>query len=132
MAMVQTTSRVLYDGTRNCMMQFTGTCDGSGVETNEPKVIAANLNPSAATRLNVQRVEFSVNGGILRILWNSIDPQPFLDLEGQGFFDYQDFGGVTNPGAEGADDSANGDLLFTTLGFDAGSNYSVKIEMRKM
>lgn len=136
MAMAQTTSQVLFDGVRNCVMQFTGLCDGTGVETNEVKVRASDLNPSGSIQTHIRRVDYSVNGGVLRILWNSNDPQTFLDLEGQGFFDYDRIGGAKNPGippdsVSPADASANGDILFTTLGFDTGSNYSVKLEMKK-
>ena len=132
---MQTTSRILQDGTRNVTMQFTGFCDGTGVETNEPKVVASNLNPTGSVQTVIQRVEYAVNGGVLRILWNSNDPQTFLDLEGFGEFDYSNLGGAKNPASPGPDDfsdaSANGDILFTTLGFDIGSNYSVKLGMRK-
>ncbi len=135
MPMVQTSSQTLLDGVRNVVMQFTGTCDGTGVETNEVKVRASDLNPSGSVQTHIRRVDYSVNGGVLRILWNSNDPQTFLDLEGQGFFDYDRIGGAKNPAivppGEYQDPSANGDILFTTLGFDAGSNYSIKLEMKK-
>lgn len=124
---MQTSIQTLHDGVRNLVMQFTGTADGSDVETNVVKVRAADLDPAGSRQITVRRVEYSVNGGVLRILWNANDPQVFLDLEGQGSFDYSKTSGAKN----GAGDEANGDILFTTLGFDSGSNYSVKLDMVK-
>lgn len=132
---MQATSQLLYDGTRNTVMQFTGLCDGTGGETNEVKVRASDLNPSGSVQTHIHRVDYAVNGGVVVMAWNSNDPQTFLVLEGFGSFDYDDIGGAKNPATPAPGDfpdaSANGDILFSTLGFDSGSNYSIKLRMKK-
>jgi hypothetical protein len=54
-------------------------------------------------------------------------PQTFLDLAQQGEIDYKEIGGAINPTSA---DTPN-DIWFTTIGFDMGSSYSIKITMRK-
>ena len=120
------TNQTLHDGTRNVVMQFTGISDGAGQENRVVKVDASELNPPAKS-LRVVRISYTVIGGILQLLWSDDDPVPFLNLEGQSSIDYKFIGGMNNGGS----DTANGDILFSTLGFEAGSSYSVMIEMIK-
>lgn len=124
---IQATSRVIIDGPRNLVMQFTGVCDGIGSnETNEIKVDVSELVP-APRNVSIEHVQYEVSGGIVRVLWNANDPVTALDLASVGEFYYRDIGGLPNGGG----DTANGDILFSTLGFDVGSSYSVKLTMKK-
>lgn len=108
-------------------MQFTGLCDGNGSdETNEKKVICTDLNPPCH-HANIERIEYEVSGGVVRILWADLDPKTFVDLAARGVLDYRDVGGAPNPSSV---DLPN-DILFTTLGFDVGSSYSIKLTLRK-
>lgn len=120
------TSQTLYDGPRNLVMQFTGISDGSGDETGVVKVSASGALPPAKS-LKVTKVTYDVSGGLLQLLWNANSPVPFLTLAGRNIIDYEQIGGMTNGGG----DTANGDILFSTLGFDAGASYSITIEMLK-
>ena len=124
--MIAATSKVLHDGVRNSIMQFTGVSDGAGPETNAVKVDASELDPAPAS-LKVTKITYDVSGGVLRLSWAADDPVQFADLTEQNVIDYEKFGGLLNGGG----DTANGDILFSTLGFEAGSSYSVTIEMVK-
>lgn len=121
------TSQTLLDGARNVVMQFTGVNDGSDPEVNVAKVAASSFVPPPRGTLKVKKVTYDVQGGILQLAWDAAVPVTFLQLEGYGEFDYKKVGGLINAGG----DTATGDILFTMLGFDAGSSYSVKLEMVK-
>lgn len=119
-----TTGRVLYDGQRNLVIQYSGISDGSN-ETNEVKVRMSNHPPAKSVKIT--SVKGNISGGILQLLWSSTEPVPFLNLTDYVEIDYDSIGGLVN----GGDDTANGDILFSTLGFDVGSSYNITIEMVK-
>lgn len=123
---VQTTSQVLYDGNRNVVMQFTGVGDGMGDEVAAPKVRVADLTPIPSS-VKVMKIHYDVTGGLVQLLWAATENVPFLTLGVCDSIDYETIGGMTNGGG----DTASGDILFSTLGFDAGSTYSITIEMVK-
>ena len=124
---IATTTQVLHDGNRNVVMQFTGISDGAGAETNAVKVDVSELNPPARS-VKVRKLTSNVDGGILQLSWAADDPVPFLELRnGTHEIDYDKIMGLTNGGG----DTANGDILFSTLGFEAGASYSVTLEMTK-
>ena len=125
---MQTTSAILYDGPRNLTMQFTGVCDG-GIDNDETlvkKVDVAALSPVAA-KVSIKNCEYEVSGGILRMYWDADDPVLFESLASVGEREYETIGGMANNGGL----SATGHILFSTLGFDAGSSYSVVLNMIK-
>lgn len=123
---VQTTSQVLHDGNKNVVMQFTGIGDGMGDEVAAIKVHMADLAPVPSS-VKVRMLTYDVSGGLVQLLWAATENQPFLTLSGYNTIDYSKIGGMPNGGG----DTANGDILISTLGFDAGSTYSVTIEMIK-
>lgn len=123
---VQTTSQVLYDGIRNVVMQFTGIGDGMGDEVAAIKVHMADLTPVPLS-VKVKMLHYDVTGGLVQLLWAATENVPFLTLGVNDEIDYSNIGGMTNGGG----DTANGDILISTLGFDAGSTYSVTLEMVK-
>lgn len=119
-----TTGRVLYDGQRNLVIQYTGISDGSN-ETNVVKMRMSNHPPAKSAKIT--SVKGNISGGILQVLWSSTEPVPFLNLTDYVEIDYDSIGGLVN----GGDDTANGDILFSTLGFDVGSSYNITLEMVK-
>lgn len=122
-----TTSQVLYDGITNVVMQFTGISDGAGdQETNLVKVRVSDMNP-VPKNLKVTRVDYSVVNGTIKLAWEADDPVPFLVANFSEDISYKNIGGMINTGG----DTATGNILLSTEGFDATSRYSVKIEMRK-
>lgn len=126
--MIQTTSQVLYDGERNLVMQFSGVAVDSGAEqeTNVVKVDVSALTPPARF-VKIKKFKYEVVGGILRLLWDADDPILIDALASQGERDYGKIGGMVNP----AGLNASGDIVFSTIGFDFGSSYSIEIEMIK-
>jgi hypothetical protein len=123
---IAATSQVLYDNTRNCVMQFTGIADGNDVENNVVKVDASELTPVPQS-LKITEITYDVNGGIVQLSWAADNPVPFVNLMGHHTIDYAEINGMVNAGG----DSANGDILLSTLGFEAGSSYSVLLKMVK-
>lgn len=121
--MITPTSRTLIDGARNLVMQFTGVSDGAGgQESNVVKVDVSELTP-ACRFISIRGFDYEVSGGILQLLWGADDPVVFDNLAYAGERDYSRAPLVYTGG--------NGDILFSTLGFDVGSSYSIKLEMTK-
>lgn len=120
-----TTSQVLHDGKRNLVMQFTGISGGDD-ETLVPKVDVSELSPPAKS-VKVTKVTYDISGGLVRLIWGADDPVAFLELTGPNVIDYCGIGGLKNGGG----DTATGDILMTTLGFELGASYTITIEMTK-
>lgn len=122
---LQTTSQLLRDG-RLVVMQFTGVSDGSGDELLALKADAHALTGNPRS-LKIHHIDYNVSGGIVRLFWDADDPTRFLDLAGDGFLDYESIGGMVNGGGPGV----TGNVLLSTMGFDTGSSYTIKLEMKK-
>lgn len=125
---VVATSQVLYDGINTTVIQFTGVADSADQELNAVKVKMSDLNPVPKT-VKVLDVDYDINNGKVQMAWDADTPVPFM-IAGAGpgdDFDYRFIGGMPNGGG----DTATGNILFSTIGFDAGSSYSIKLELRK-
>ena len=125
------TSQTIINGARNLIMKFTNESDGTG-ESGVKKVDAASSTfavngVTPGVHLTVARITYDVQGGSLRMLWDASSSTDMEILEYAGTMDYTFFGGLTNPKGTGA----TGSILFTTVGFAAGSSYSVVLEMIK-
>lgn len=122
------TRTVTYDGYRNCTMVLTGVCDGNGGdEVNERKVILADLSPPPL-RVAIMEMEYEVSGGIVRMMWEDNDPTTIFMLASRNTMNFVRSGGVVNT-VQG--DSITGNITFTTLGFDVGSSYTIKLRLKK-
>lgn len=122
---IATTSQVVYDGLRNVIMQFTGRSDGEGQETNVVKVDVSSLTPPC-DKVRIHKITYDIRGGMVELLWDDQTPVPFLELSGPNEIEY-----CRAPLQNGATDSASGDILLSTKGFELNSSYSIKIEMKK-
>lgn len=122
---ITTTSRVVHDGERNLVMQFTGYADDTAQETNEIKVDASEFGCST---VKITKIVSTVTNGKVKLTWDS-DPTPtdFIILEGSGDEFCYGERGLTND----APDLASGDILLSTIGFEAGSSYSILLKMKK-
>ena len=120
-----TTSQVLYDGQRNIIMQFAGISDG----TDEIRVVKVDLTAllPKPVGVKVKKITYDIPQGIVRVQWDADDPVQLADLSGWNELDYTKMGGIVNSGG----DNPTGNIIFTTLGFEAGSNYNIKMEMVK-
>ena len=117
-------NKTIIDGPRNLVMQFSGVCDGAGDEVDVVKVSVSGLSPPA-DRVRINKIAGSVNWGILTMAWANTPNQPFLTMEGTVDLDYTKSGGLDN------DSAGNGDVVFSTSGFENNSNYNLRLEMIK-
>lgn len=125
---MQTTSQILYDGIGNVTMQFTGLSEGDN-ETLVTKVDVSALQPICRS-VKIMDIEYEVSGGLLELFWDStMDPAKFLELASVGSFDYCRENGLINPLM--ASGLGTGNIKFSTVGFDVGSTYSIKLKMKK-
>lgn len=126
---VTATTQIVYDGLRNVMMQFTGTGDGSGDETNVLKVDCTALNPPCKS-VAIAKIDYDVGYGVVEMLWEDAMGQhvPIQELtEAGSAFDYKRVRSMPN----GGPDTATGNILFSTKGFELNSTYTVRLTMRK-
>lgn len=123
---IAVTSAILHDGRRNTVMQFTGVSDGSGQETGVIKVDVSELNPPPVT-VKVNRIEYDVNGGNVRLSWDADVDVPFAVLTGQNCLNYLQINGMVNSSGMGK----TGDILLSTLDFDLNSSYTIKLDLIK-
>jgi hypothetical protein len=125
MALTVTTD-TLHDGLRNVVLQLTGFSDEMGDPEPVVAVDVSELSP-VARRVKVNKVTWAVSGGAVKLAWaTATGSLPFLNLTGQGHMDYTCLGGTMT-----LSDEATGDILLSTDDFGDGSNFSVKIDMRK-
>ena len=122
---VTATQQIVYDGLRNCTVHITGIGDGTGNETAELKVDASELTPPCA-RLRVDRIVYDVSYGVVKLSWDGTPDVDFAVLDGQGCFDFRPAGGLNI-----VDETTNGDILLTTLGFELNSSYDILLHLVK-
>ena len=127
-----TTSQVLYDGNQNVNMLITGLSDGSGNDILLPVVDLSTLN-YLPPFVKILRMDWDVNGGVVKLFWDDADPVQFDTLASIGNRDYRYTGGLQNPGHNNdfPNSGGNGNILLSTVGFDVGSSYSIRLIMRK-
>lgn len=118
-------SQTLIDGPRNVTMKFTNLSDGTG-ESAVLKVDVSALSGSPS-RVRIKKVHYSVAGMVLTMLWDATTDVRIMDLQGDGWFCCNEFGGLYNNAGAGV----TGDILFTTTGHTIGDSYSVILEMIK-
>jgi len=122
------TSQVLYDGVRNLVMQVQGVSDGTNDTV--PIVHLADLNP-VPQGVKVMCITYDVPFGIVRLTYEGDEPVQIADCDGWNSLDFTKFGGVVNTIGAPADNNSNGDILATTMGFEAGCTFNIKLEMIK-
>lgn len=115
--------------------KFTNESDGTG-ETNVLKVDVSGLtavaNASATDqRLTINKLTWSIAGANSRVklMWSGDSPNTIVHLSGSGTMDL-----VTNLTSPITNNVANtnGDIYLSTLGFVAGSGYTVIVEGKKV
>lgn len=122
-----TTSQVIYDGLRHVSMQFTGSGDGAGDETLALKVDCSALNPPCRS-VKIRSISYDVGYGVVELLWDAVQPVPFAELTESGCpLDYRRINGLVNNGG----DTATGNILLSTKGFELNSTYTIVLEMIK-
>ena len=117
---------VIYDGIKNCIVQFTGLNDGGTGETLVKKIDVKELNPPCY-RLAIDEMHYDIGGGSVQLYWEADDPVLIDNLSSVTDEDFRWSSGIQN----NAGPSATGNILLSTIGMESGSAYSVKLEMTK-
>ena len=123
-----TTSQTLVDGPKNLVILLNAFCDDGVNEIGVVKVDVSEVVPSTR-RVRICEISGNVNWGVVTLAWSDTPDRPFLVLEGQIDYCFEEYGDLHNIPAEPG--NGNGDIILTTSGFDVGSNYSLFIRMAK-
>lgn len=118
----------VYDGARNCQFKLTDLSDGTGL-TAQNVTSVASLVPNPGAHLKLKRVRYSIEGMTVRLQWAGTPSADLLMLSsGEDILDFStDYaGGIPNNAT-----SPTGDILLTTIGATANSNFSILIECIK-
>lgn len=130
---IAVTMQTLYDGPRRAKIQITGTSDGSGEQTLALLVDAKTLTPLGpgqnCKRVKVERVTGNTSYGNVELYWDAEVPFKFAELAGSKIdLDYRNITAVTPPKSLL---SATGNILYSTVGFAAGSTFMLELELIK-
>lgn len=125
------TTQIQNNGTRNLDILFTNESDGTGesgvVKVDATSATYANRGVAPGTHLTINRVQYDIKGGAVRIQWEANSSTDALILSGYDDIDFRKTSGLRNPLGAGA----TGSILFTTVGFGSGASYSIYLWMRK-
>ena len=127
-----TTNTIVYDNNQNLQVLLTGYSDGS---PNDTLLVAVDLSQVTYTPpfVAIRKMDWDVNGGVVKLYWDAPDPVQFETLASIGNRNYNYVGGLKNPtkNSEFPNLGSNGNILLSTVGFDVGSSYTIRIQMRK-
>ena len=132
------TSQVLLNGPRHLVMRFTNVSDATG-ESGVVKVLATSSTYGVVVQgqaivpgvhLKVTKVVYDVASMGLRVQWVGSSPEDMLVLGGFGTMNFEDIGGIQNPGTA-ALAGATGSIAFSTIAAVANASYSVVLYMTK-
>lgn len=125
-------TQTLSHGSRNVIMRFTNTSDGTG-ESAVTKVTASALAqaPDAApSHLKISKIRYQTKGMGLRILWDATTPLLALEFPADRV-DQLDFGDIGLVNSAKGTGGFNGNIKFTTVGAALNSSYEVTLHMTK-
>lgn len=123
------TSDVVFSGGRRYVIRLINISDGTG-ESLVTKVDISGLtlsNGQACTCTRIEEIQYSIQGmSSVRLYWDHttddvIDVLPV----GNGFRDYVDQGGLSDPQSSGG----TGDILLTTNGQVSGGTYDITLSL---
>jgi hypothetical protein len=127
------TTQTLADGDRIAIMKFTNISDGSG-ESAVTKVDVSTLAAESRTErecseVNIQQIFYSLEGMSVDILWNASSNVLCFTISdsSSGHYDFSNLQSLTNNAGSGK----NGDVLFTTVGANAGDRYTIILVLEK-
>ena len=130
-----TSSQVLLDGHRNCVIKFEGILDTSDLASTviaDPATLVGmdNTGTVKATDLIVDRIQFSVEDTLeCRLAWDATTPVRMVELQGRGTEKYERFGGLSNNSGAGR----TGKILLSTQGWAAAAtvSFTLILSMKK-
>lgn len=112
-----TSTQILLDGVRNCILRISGTLDTSDI-AQTVLIDPSTLNYPPA-RLSLDGIEFSIQDTLaVNLWWDATTPVQFDALTGRGKREkmYQ-FGGIRNNAGAGV----TGKVLYATKGWATGA-----------
>ena len=119
------TSATLYEDSLYYIGIFTNISDGSG-ETTVKKIDVSALSP-ACSCVSIEEIWYNTFGMSVSVLFDATTDDKAIVLQGDGHFDFRQFGGVKDPKSTGW----VGDVLFTTNGASNGDTYSIVLKCKK-
>jgi hypothetical protein len=120
------TTRVLYAGEKEYVVQYTNTSDGTGESAVSKLDISTltNTRGAAVTAIKINKIWGNVSGMSVNILTDhTADVLMHTVNDGLTELDFTHFGGKKDTGTGGT-----GDVLFTTVGHTAGDTYDITIQ----
>jgi hypothetical protein len=121
---------ISYSGgpSRKLVMSFTNLSDGTG-ESAIAKVTPSSFvgpNGLAPSKIAIERIDYSINGGSVKIYYALTSPITVAQLTGYGHMCFfpQTQGFIPNSGG------STGAITFTTDNFAAHSSYTIVLHMR--
>jgi len=123
-------SLVVFAGTRKRVVRLTNISDGTG-ESGVTKIDRSALigpDGDAPTYLIVEKIEYACSGIQVRLFWDDATDDEIALLDGAGFFDWTEAGGLKPPQIPG--DATEGDILLTTFGHTLGDGYTITLYLR--
>src|SRR5689334_2204347 len=123
------TTTVAQDGALHASMILSGVCDGSGGDEN----LAVKVDPTTfvtqCQKVNLDWIQYEVSGGIVSLFWETYasGPLKIMDLATRGEFNI----GMEKSASLAPPADATGRILLSTVGFDAGSSYTLNMRLRK-
>lgn len=133
------TSNVIANTRTRYVVHLTNVSDGTGeaavIKVDKSTLVASDGAEPAS--LDIERVDYCVNGMAVTLAWDHTTDDTALVLAGNGGIDFRGVGvvpdldgGVGNlrdPRSAGG----TGDLLLTTTGHTAGDTYDITLWLRK-
>lgn len=118
-------SQILFDDKHKHIVKLLNASDGSGESAITKVDVSALAHPCDKVRL--MNVWYTVSGMIAQLLWDADTDVPILNLQGDGHFCFEEFGGLPNNAGTGV----TGDVKLTTVGASSGDSYSLILGFRK-
>ena len=113
------TQQILNNGPRNLVLKYTiagTTGDTAAGALVDVSALDADLGPQG---LRLDKAQWSLTGFSCKLAWDAATDVDLIELhDGEGEYDFSEFGGVTSNAGTGA----SGDVMFTTTGYLAGGN----------
>jgi hypothetical protein len=120
------TTRVLFAGTKKYIVHYTNNSDGTGESGVNKLDISELTGPrgAAVSAVRLLSIKGNVSGMVVNILTDhDTDILLWVANASLDYINFEKFGGIKDTGTGGT-----GDVLFTTVGADAGDSYSLVLE----
>jgi hypothetical protein len=121
-------TNVIHNSSKKYIAQFTNLSDGTGESAVQKIDISGLTNQlgAAPTKVKINKINYSISGMSVGILFDHTTDDQVLVLSGSGEKDFTKEGGLADPASSGG----TGDILFTTYGHAANDSYDITMEIQ--